>query len=130
MPKIEKNPILQPQVAVNPNPKLVIQPAIDIQPVKLPDNPLLPNVGILNSKNNVVLSNGKARIAAVWAMAKTVAWVSAMATASDPGEGGNLGGGSATSATALPPPRWSIRLKLNFLTKPAAPSTRASSPSP
>ena len=92
LPKIEKNPILQPQVAVNPNPKLVIQPAIDIQPVKLPDNPTLPDIGMLNSKNNVVLSNGQGSNSGM-GNGKNGGLGVGNGNGYGPGEGGNLGGG-------------------------------------
>jgi periplasmic protein TonB len=52
LPPRQKDPLLQPQVAVNPDPKLVLQPAIDVQKeIKLPDNPNLPNLGVTNSVN-------------------------------------------------------------------------------
>jgi TonB family protein len=60
LPKIDPKPLLQPQVAVNPNPKLAIEPAIDVQKdLKLPDNPNLPNIGVTQSPNVTLASNGQ-----------------------------------------------------------------------
>lgn len=60
LPKIEKNPIVTPMVIRNDHPKLAVEPAVNIQQnIKLPDNPALPNIGLLASNNNVVLSNGQ-----------------------------------------------------------------------
>lgn len=70
LPKIEKNPILQPTPVQIDKPKIPMQSAIDVQSnIKLPDNPNLPLVGMTNSPNVTLASSG-------------------------PGSGGGMGGGS------------------------------------
>ena len=60
LPKIEKNPITPPMVPVLDNPKLAMQAAIDVQKnIVLPDNPSLPNIGVTNSTNVRLASNGQ-----------------------------------------------------------------------
>jgi TonB family protein len=60
LPKIEKNPITPPQVPVLDDPKLAMQPAIDVQKnIILPDNPTLPNIGVTRSANVTLASNGQ-----------------------------------------------------------------------
>ena len=47
LPKIEKDPITPPQVQTVDKPKLPVPPAINVQKdIKLPDNPILPNIGM------------------------------------------------------------------------------------
>jgi TonB family protein len=58
LPKIEKDPVVPPQVQTFDKPKIAMPSAIDVQKdIKLPDNPMLPNIG-MKSGVNVVLSNG------------------------------------------------------------------------
>jgi len=90
-PKIEKNPILQPQVAVNDHPKLAVDPALDIQEVKLPDNPLMPNFGVAKSPNVTLASNGQGNNGI--GTGKGGGLGSGNGNGYGPGEGGNLGGG-------------------------------------
>jgi protein TonB len=60
LPKIEKDPLLQPQAAVLDHPKIPVEPAINIQQnIKLPDNPNLPTIGVTNSPNVTLASNGQ-----------------------------------------------------------------------
>jgi periplasmic protein TonB len=59
LPKFEKTPLLAPQLPVLDNPKLAIDPAIAVDPnLHLPDNPELPTIGVHNSPNVTLLSNG------------------------------------------------------------------------
>jgi TonB family protein len=59
LPKIEKNPIVAPQVQTVDKPKLAMDAAIDVQKnITLPDNPFLPNIGVKNSANVRLASNG------------------------------------------------------------------------
>jgi protein TonB len=58
LPKIEKDPIVPPQVQTFDKPKIVMPSAIAVQAdIKLPDNPELVNLG-MKTGPNVVLSNG------------------------------------------------------------------------
>jgi len=59
LPKIEKNPIVPPQVQTIEHPLLPMQAAIDVQKtITLPDNPMLPNIGVTHSANVTLASNG------------------------------------------------------------------------
>jgi TonB family protein len=52
-------PLTPPQVPLIENPLLAAQPAISVPPdVKLPDNPTLQNLGVLNSRNSTQVSFG------------------------------------------------------------------------
>lgn len=58
LPKIEKDPVVPPQVQTFDKPKIEAPAAIKVQEdIKLPDNPDIPNIG-MKSGVNVVLSNG------------------------------------------------------------------------
>jgi TonB family protein len=58
LPKIEKDPVVPPQVQTFDKPKIAMPSAIDVQKdIKLPDNPELQNIG-MKAGVNVVLSNG------------------------------------------------------------------------
>jgi periplasmic protein TonB len=58
LPKIEKDPVVPPQVQTFDKPKIVMPSAIAVQnDIKLPDNPDLANIG-MKTGPNVVLSNG------------------------------------------------------------------------
>ena len=60
LPKIEKDPIVPPQVQTIENPKLPMEAAIDVQKnITLPDNPTLPNIGVTRSANVTLDSNGQ-----------------------------------------------------------------------
>jgi len=60
LPKIEKNPIVPPQVETVDKPKLAMDAAIDVQKnITLPDNPTLPTIGVSKSPNVSVLSGGQ-----------------------------------------------------------------------
>ncbi len=60
LPKIEKNPITPPQVETVDKPKLAMEAAIDVQKnISLPDNPLLPTIGVTKSPNVTVASGGQ-----------------------------------------------------------------------
>jgi len=60
LPKFEKNPITPPQVQTIDKPKLPMDVAINVQKdLVLPDNPMLPNIGMKNSVNVKLASNGQ-----------------------------------------------------------------------
>jgi TonB family protein len=60
LPKIEKDPIVPPQVQTIDHPLLPMQAAIDVQKnIVLPDNPMLPNIGVTRSANVTLASNGQ-----------------------------------------------------------------------
>jgi TonB family protein len=59
LPQREEMPIVPPQLPVLQNPKIAIDRAIAVPlDIKLPDNPLLPIVGVHNSPNVQLVSSG------------------------------------------------------------------------
>jgi TonB family protein len=60
LPKIEQNPVTPPQIPVVEHPKIEMESAINVQKeIQLPDNPLMPNIGLKNSANVRLASNGQ-----------------------------------------------------------------------
>jgi TonB family protein len=60
LPKIEKDPIVPPQVQTVDHPKIPMEAAIDVQKnITLPDNPTLPTIGVTSSANVTLASNGQ-----------------------------------------------------------------------
>lgn len=59
-PRFEATPLLPPQVPLLEHPKLAIDPAIAVQPdIHLPDNTAMPNIGVHESTNVQLASNGQ-----------------------------------------------------------------------
>lgn len=59
LPKFENTPLTPPQVPLLDQPKLAIDPSIAVQQqIKLPDNPSMPNIGVHDSPNVRLASNG------------------------------------------------------------------------
>jgi TonB family protein len=105
LPKIEKNPLLQPQVPVIEHPKIAIEPAINIQQnIKLPDNPSLPTIGMTNSPNVTLASNGQGSGGGM-GTGKNGGLGSGNGNGYGPGTGGNLGGGLYRVGDGVSPPR-------------------------
>jgi periplasmic protein TonB len=93
LPKIEKDPITAPQVPVVDRPKLAVDPAINVQPeIKLDDNPMLPNIGIKNSANVTLASNGEGSRGGM-GTGSGGGLGSGNGNGYGPGDGGNAGGG-------------------------------------
>ncbi len=60
LPKIEKDPVVPPQVETVDKPKLAMESAIMVQQnITLPDNPTLPTIGVKNSTNVTLASGGQ-----------------------------------------------------------------------
>jgi len=92
LPKLEKDPVVPPQVQTFDKPKLAMDSAIDVQKsLTLPDNPLLPNIG-LKSGANVVLSNGQGSGGGMGS-GRGGGLGSGTGDGYGPGFGGNTGGG-------------------------------------
>jgi len=104
LPKIEKQPLLQPQVAVNPAPKLIVEPAIDVQKIKLPDNPNLPNIGVTTSPNVALASNGQGNHAGM-GTGSNGGLGSGNGNGYGPGTGGNVGGGIRSVGDGVSAPK-------------------------
>jgi TonB family protein len=92
LPKLEKTPIVPPQVQTVEQPKIAMEPAIDVQKnIQLPDNPDMPNIGLKNSQN-VVLSNGSGSGGGMGS-GSGGGLGSGNGNGFGPGTGGNTGGG-------------------------------------
>lgn len=92
LPKLEKNPVLPPQVQTFDKPKIPMPAAINVQKtIQLPDNPALPNIGMKTSAN-VVLSNGTGNGGGMGS-GSGGGLGSGQGNGYGPGYGGNAGGG-------------------------------------
>jgi protein TonB len=93
LPKLEKAPVTPPQVPILDKPKLAVPSAIMVQPdVKLPDNPMLPNIGVTNSANVTLASNGQGTGSGM-GTGSGGGLGSGNGNGFGPGTGGNYGGG-------------------------------------
>lgn len=93
LPKIAPKPLMKPQVQTVDKPIIPMQPAIEVQPnLKLPDNPNMPNLGVLTSHNSVVLSNGQGSRGGIGSGSGGGVG-SGNGNGFGPGDGGNVGGG-------------------------------------
>jgi len=93
LPKIEKDPVVPPQVQTVDKPKLAMDAAIDIQKnIVLPDNPMLPNIGMKNSANVRLDSNGSGGGGGMGS-GSGGGLGSGYGNGYGPGSGGNTGGG-------------------------------------
>ena len=93
LPKIEKNPVVAPQVQTIEHPKLPMEAAIDVQKeIKLPDNPMLPNIGVKSSANVKLASNGSGGGGGIGS-GYGGGIGSGSGNGYGPGSGGNAGGG-------------------------------------
>lgn len=93
LPKFEKTPITPPQVQTIDHPLLPMEAAINVQKdIVLPDNPMLPNIGVKNSANVRLASNGQGGGGGMG-----TGYGGGMGSGSGngygPGSGGNAGGG-------------------------------------
>ena len=112
-PKIAKQPIVPPQVQTVDKPKIAIEPAINIQQnIKLPDNPTLPNIGVLTSHNNVVLSNGQGSNGI--GTGKNGGDGSGNGNGFGPGTGGNVGGGLYRVGNGVSEPKLAFSVEAEF----------------
>lgn len=93
LPKIEKNPVTPPQVQTVDKPLLPMEAAIDVQKtITLPDNPMLPNIGMKNSVNVKLDSNGQGSGGGM-GTGSHGGLGSGDGNGYGPGQGGNTGGG-------------------------------------
>jgi len=87
------NPVTPPQVQTVDKPKLPMEAAINVQKeLVLPDNPLLPNIGIKNSVNVQLASNGQGGGSGM-GTGSGGGIGSGTGNGYGPGYGGNAGGG-------------------------------------
>jgi len=93
LPKIEKNPVTPPMIPLVDKPKLAFDSAINVQQdIKLPDNPNLPTVGMKNSTNVTLASNGQGSGGGM-GTGSHGGLGSGDGNGYGPGSGGNTGGG-------------------------------------
>jgi TonB family protein len=93
LPKIEKTPAVAPQVQTVDKPKLAMEAAINVQKdIPLPDNPMLPNLGIKDSVNVKLASNGQGGGSGM-GTGYGGGLGSGNGNGYGPGSGGNYGGG-------------------------------------
>ena len=93
LPKIEKAPVTPPMVPVLDKPKLEVPSAIAVQQdIKLPDNPTMPNIGVTNSPNITMASNGQGSGSGM-GTGSGGGLGSGNGNGWGPGSGGNAGGG-------------------------------------
>jgi protein TonB len=105
LPKIEKDPLLQPQVPIVEKPKIPMVSAIDVQKdVKLPDNPMLPMIGATNSPNVTLASNGQGSRGGI-GTGSNGGLGSGDGNGYGPGTGGNVGGGLRRVGDGVSPPK-------------------------
>jgi len=93
LPKFEKDPAVPPQVQTVDKPKLAMDAAIDVQKnIILPDNPMLPNIGVKSSANVKLDSNGSGSGGGMGS-GSGGGMGSGSGNGYGPGSGGNTGGG-------------------------------------
>jgi protein TonB len=93
LPKIDKAPVTPPMVPILEKPKLAVDSAIAVQQdIKLPDNPNLPNIGVHNSANVTLASNGQGTGGGM-GTGSGGGLGSGSGNGYGPGSGGNTGGG-------------------------------------
>jgi len=93
LPKIEKAPVTPPMVPILEKPKLEMPSAIAVQQdIKLPDNPNIPNIGVTNSANVTLASNGQGTGSGM-GTGSGGGLGSGTGNGWGPGTGGNAGGG-------------------------------------
>jgi TonB family protein len=93
LPKMEKAPIAPPQILKLDHPKLAVTPAVMMpQPIKLPDNPNMPNIGIPQSPQIALASQGGGS-GSGFGSGSGGGIGSGNGNGIGPGEGGGYGGG-------------------------------------
>jgi len=91
-PKFDKAPQAPPMVPILDKPKLAVDSAVAVQQdIKLPDNPLLPTIGLHNAPN-VTMSNGQGSGGGM-GTGSGGGLGSGSGNGLGPGSGGNTGGG-------------------------------------
>jgi periplasmic protein TonB len=93
LPEMSKKPLAPPQILKIDNPKLPVTPAILMpQPLKLPDNPNMPNLGIPQSQQVALASQGSGS-GSGFGTGSGGGIGSGNGNGVGPGEGGGYGGG-------------------------------------
>jgi TonB family protein len=114
LPKIEKQPMLAPQVPVLDKPKIAIEPAINVQQnIKLPDNPNLPMIGVTQSPNVTLASNGQGAHGGM-GTGQNGGLGSGNGNGYGPGTGGNAGGGLYRVGNGVSEPKLTFSVEAEF----------------
>jgi periplasmic protein TonB len=93
LPKLEKAPVTPPMVPILDKPKLEMPSAIAVQQdIKLPDSPNMPTIGVTNSANVMLASNGQGTGSGM-GTGSGGGLGSGTGNGWGPGSGGNAGGG-------------------------------------
>lgn len=93
LPKIDPHPQAPPMIPLVEKPKLAVDSAINVQKdIKLPDNPLLPMIGVHSSPNVSLASNGQGSGGGM-GTGSGGGLGSGNGNGYGPGTGGNAGGG-------------------------------------
>jgi protein TonB len=94
LPEMTKRPLAPPQILKIDNPKLPVTPSIMMpQPIKLPDNPNMPNIGIPQSTQVALASQGSGS-GSGFGTGSGGGIGSGNGNGLGPGEGGGYGGGA------------------------------------
>ena len=114
LPKIEKDPLIQPQAITVKDPIIPATPAINIQQnIKLPDNPNLPTIGVTNSPNVTLASNGQGSGGGM-GTGNRGGLGSGNGNGYGPGTGGNLGGGLYKVGNGVSEPKLTFSVEAEF----------------
>lgn len=114
LPKIEPKPLIQPQAQTVKDPIIPVTPAINIQPnIKLPDNPTLPLMGVTNSPNVTLASNGSGSGSGM-GTGKNGGLGSGNGNGFGAGTGGNTGGGLYRVGNGVSEPKLTYSVEAEF----------------
>ena len=106
--------MLAPQVPVLDKPKIAIEPAINIQQnIKLPDNPNLPMIGVTQSPNVTLASNGQGSHGGM-GTGQNGGLGSGNGNGYGPGTGGNVGGGLYHVGNGVSEPKLTYSVEAEF----------------
>ncbi len=104
LPKLDPHPQAPPMVPLLEHPKLAVDSAINVQKeLKLPDNPMLPNIGVFKSPNVTLNSNGQGTGGGM-GTGSGGGLGSGSGNGYGPGSGGNAGGGVYRIGGGISPP--------------------------
>lgn len=104
LPEMSKKPLAPPQILKIDHPKLPVTPAILMpQPIKLPDNPNMPNLGIPQS-NQIALASQGGGSGSGFGNGSGGGIGSGNGNGVGPGEGGGYGGGVMRLGGGVAPP--------------------------
>ena len=113
LPKLDPKPLLQPTPVQIDKPKIPMVPAIDVQPVKLPDNPNMPLIGVASSPNVTLSSAGQGSRGGM-GTGMNGGLGSGNGDGYGPGTGGNVGGGLRSVGDGVSAPVLTNKVEAEF----------------